>query len=181
MTPRRQLDRAREYATTHNLTLDDHSYRDLGVSGCKGKNRVEGALGAFIKAVDDGKVPAGSYLVRYLDGREVPTMSHAKHWTQSLVAAILRNPAVYGKFTQKSGGKGDDEAYYNTPIHKSVTNIFSGICYCPLCGSRLRFVRTRDAHHYLECLAAYTSKKGCSADRSPYKTVEVGFIYEMVS
>jgi hypothetical protein len=27
----RQLDRAREYATTHNLTLDDHSYRDLAV------------------------------------------------------------------------------------------------------------------------------------------------------
>jgi hypothetical protein len=32
----RQLDRAREYATTtHNLTLDDHSYRDLAVCGWK--------------------------------------------------------------------------------------------------------------------------------------------------
>lgn len=59
----RQLDRAREYATTHNLTLDDHSYRDLGVCGWKGKNRLEGAPGAFIKAVDDGKVPARLYLL----------------------------------------------------------------------------------------------------------------------
>jgi DNA invertase Pin-like site-specific DNA recombinase len=59
----RQLDAANAYAATHNLTLDTSTYRDLGISAFRSKNRVEGALGAFIEAVDEGKVPAGSFLL----------------------------------------------------------------------------------------------------------------------
>jgi DNA invertase Pin-like site-specific DNA recombinase len=60
---RRQLALARDYATKHALILDERSYEDLGISAFKGKNLIEGALGAFIKAVDDGLIQPGSYLV----------------------------------------------------------------------------------------------------------------------
>ena len=60
---RRQLDLANAYAEKHDLILDPLSYRDLGVSAFKGKNVHEGKLGLFIKAVDDGIIKPGSYLL----------------------------------------------------------------------------------------------------------------------
>lgn len=59
----RQLKLAEKYAEDHNLTLDTHSYRDLGVSAFQGKNAVEGKLGTFIKAVDNGIIKPGSFLL----------------------------------------------------------------------------------------------------------------------
>jgi DNA invertase Pin-like site-specific DNA recombinase len=59
----RQLDAATKYAHTHGLVLDPSRYTDLGVSAFRSKNRVEGALGAFIEAVDAGRIPKGSYLL----------------------------------------------------------------------------------------------------------------------
>lgn len=59
----RQLDAAQKYALAHDLTLDTSTYRDLGVSAFKSKNSESGALGAFIQAVDAGKVSKGSYLL----------------------------------------------------------------------------------------------------------------------
>jgi DNA invertase Pin-like site-specific DNA recombinase len=58
----RQLDAASRYAHTHGLVLDPSTYKDLGVSAFRSKN-VDGALGAFIEAVDAGKVAKGSYLL----------------------------------------------------------------------------------------------------------------------
>ncbi len=60
---RRQLKLATDYASKHNLVLDNHSYRDLGVSAFKGKNVIEGKLGTFLKAVDDGIIKPGSFLL----------------------------------------------------------------------------------------------------------------------
>jgi len=54
---------AREYAGKHSLALDERSYQDLGISAFKGKNVAEGALGAFLKAVDDKIIGRGSYLL----------------------------------------------------------------------------------------------------------------------
>ncbi len=59
----RQLELCRTYARSHNLILDDKSYRDLGVSAYKGVNAVDGNLGLFIQAVEEGKIPRGSYLL----------------------------------------------------------------------------------------------------------------------
>ncbi|MCR5881547.1 recombinase family protein [Rhizobacter sp. J219] len=59
----RQLKVAREYAEKHKLHLDESSYRDLGISAFKGKNVRDGALGAFLKAVEDGKVARNSILI----------------------------------------------------------------------------------------------------------------------
>lgn len=61
---RRQVEMAEEYAQKHKLKLSERSFRDLGVSGFRGKNTQEGAaLRAFITAVESGAVEKGSYLL----------------------------------------------------------------------------------------------------------------------
>jgi DNA invertase Pin-like site-specific DNA recombinase len=60
---RRQVALAREYAAKHGLILDERSYQDLGISAFKGKNAIEGALGAFLKAVDDRLIPKDAVLL----------------------------------------------------------------------------------------------------------------------
>lgn len=61
---RRQLDLARAYAARHGLVLDAGlSFRDLGMSAFHGRNVREGALKAFLDAVELGLVPRGSHLL----------------------------------------------------------------------------------------------------------------------
>ena len=61
---RRQLDAARSYAREHGLELDETlTFHDLGVSGFKGANATTGALRAFRRAVEEGRVEPGSYLL----------------------------------------------------------------------------------------------------------------------
>lgn len=60
---RRQNEAIQNYVRKHNLTLADLTFKDAGVSAFRGKNAVEGELAAFIKAVDDGIIPKGSYLL----------------------------------------------------------------------------------------------------------------------
>ena len=59
---RRQLEQSRRWADEHNVELDE-SLQDIGVSGFKGKNRTEGALGRFLDLVQHGKIERGSYLL----------------------------------------------------------------------------------------------------------------------
>jgi DNA invertase Pin-like site-specific DNA recombinase len=60
---RRQLEAARAYAGANGLTLDE-SLRDEGVSAYRGRHRDEkAALGAFLKRVEAGGIPKGSYLL----------------------------------------------------------------------------------------------------------------------
>ncbi|MGE0627901.1 MAG: recombinase family protein [Hyphomicrobiaceae bacterium] len=60
---RRQRDLAVNYCAEHGLELDGRSFQDMGISGFRGANVRSGALGAFLKAVDDGLVPPGSHLL----------------------------------------------------------------------------------------------------------------------
>lgn len=61
---RRQLEDSIAYAAARGLILDDKlNMRDLGVSAFRGANVEKGRLGAFIKAVDSGLVPSGSFLL----------------------------------------------------------------------------------------------------------------------
>jgi DNA invertase Pin-like site-specific DNA recombinase len=53
---RRQSTLAKQYAEKHGLTLDT-TITDAGISAFKGKNFKEGALGKFLKAIDDGLIP----------------------------------------------------------------------------------------------------------------------------
>jgi DNA invertase Pin-like site-specific DNA recombinase len=61
---RRQIDLAKRYAAKHGLALDDSlRLSDAGVSGFRGANVRRGALGQFLRAVDDGDVTEGSLLL----------------------------------------------------------------------------------------------------------------------
>lgn len=60
---RRQAALAKKFAEKHGLSLDSSTYQDLGVSAFKGKNAIEGKLGTFLKAVDEGAIPRGSILL----------------------------------------------------------------------------------------------------------------------
>jgi len=61
---RRQTAAAEAYARAQGLILDDTlRLSDEGLSGFSGANVRKGALGQFLRAVDDGLVPEGSYLL----------------------------------------------------------------------------------------------------------------------
>lgn len=62
---RRQTELAERYIAKHpEMELDTTlTLHDLGVSAFKGDNVKTGALGLFLKAVDDGLVPIGSFLL----------------------------------------------------------------------------------------------------------------------
>ncbi len=61
---RRQLEASTKYALEHNLTLDETlNVRDIGISAFKGSNVETGALGQFIVAIDEGRVPRDSFLL----------------------------------------------------------------------------------------------------------------------
>jgi DNA invertase Pin-like site-specific DNA recombinase len=50
---RRQIAMAEKYAADHHLKLDLHlSFRDLGVSAYRGRTAKEGALRAFLDAIE---------------------------------------------------------------------------------------------------------------------------------
>lgn len=63
-TEERQTDLAEEYAKARGLVLDtERNMRDAGVSGWSGRNVTDGALGAFIKAIEDKQIAPGSFLL----------------------------------------------------------------------------------------------------------------------
>jgi DNA invertase Pin-like site-specific DNA recombinase len=60
----RQTEKATKYAVEHGLTLDTElNMTDAGVSAFRGKNATTGALGGFLRAVESGYVPPGSFLL----------------------------------------------------------------------------------------------------------------------
>jgi Resolvase, N terminal domain len=59
---RRQLKLSDDYAKKHNLRIN-RTLTDKGISGFRGANLQQGALGAFIKAIDMKKVKPGSVLL----------------------------------------------------------------------------------------------------------------------
>lgn len=76
----RQLELSRQYAKEHGLDLDE-SMQDLGLSAFTGVHRTKGALGVFLRLVEDGKIPAGTVLlVENLDrlSREKPLKAIAQ-------------------------------------------------------------------------------------------------------
>jgi DNA invertase Pin-like site-specific DNA recombinase len=60
---RRQVEAAKAYCKRHGLTLDEHSFADLGVSGYHGGNATHGELAEFLDLVKSGRVPKGSVLL----------------------------------------------------------------------------------------------------------------------
>lgn len=61
---RRQTKAARDYATAHNLHLDENfSFEDLGTSAFRSKNSEQGKLKDFMSAVEQGAIPSDCYLL----------------------------------------------------------------------------------------------------------------------
>jgi DNA invertase Pin-like site-specific DNA recombinase len=61
---RRQWDAAKDYAERERLDLDQElTFHDLGVRSFRGDNVERGKLAAFRRAVEDGVVTSGSYLL----------------------------------------------------------------------------------------------------------------------
>lgn len=88
---RRQLEMAERYAFQHGLTLDTKlRMTDEGVSAYRAKNVRQGALGRFLRAIDDGHVEDGSYLlVESLD-----RVSRASPWDAMPVFQQIINAGV---------------------------------------------------------------------------------------
>ncbi|WP_394257165.1 recombinase family protein [Vibrio harveyi] len=61
---RRQTQLAQDYCDKHSLALSDQSFTDLGVSAFRSANTNEdNGLGQFLKALEQGVIPRGSYLL----------------------------------------------------------------------------------------------------------------------
>ena len=61
---RRQLDAGKAWAEKHGYTLDDSlKLLDKGISAFKGANAAKGKLGAFLAAVESGRVKPGAVLL----------------------------------------------------------------------------------------------------------------------
>lgn len=61
---RRQTELSQAYAEEHGLTLDTTlHFRDLGISAFDRSNIKRGALGAFLGAIEQGRVEPGSFLL----------------------------------------------------------------------------------------------------------------------
>lgn len=86
---RRQLEASSRYASEHGLILDDSlTMRDEGLSAFRSSHVRKGALGAFLDAVQAGRVAPGSYLlVESLDRLSRDTVLVALRQLMDLVEA----------------------------------------------------------------------------------------------
>ncbi|MEX0735735.1 MAG: recombinase family protein [Steroidobacteraceae bacterium] len=103
---RRQTALATDYALKHGLILDTElRLRDLGVSAFRSRNVATGALGVFLKAVDDGIVEPGSFLlVEALDRLSRENAYDAMLTLQNIinrdvtVVTLMGAPQIYSRF-----------------------------------------------------------------------------------
>lgn len=85
----RQLEATEKYASDNGLTLDTSIVlQDLGIPAFKGENIVNGALGEFVKLVENGNIQKGSVLiVENLDRLSRDKMSNALALFLSIINA----------------------------------------------------------------------------------------------
>lgn len=97
---RRQTKDTEQIALKLNLPLDDTlQLRDKGFSGFKGDNRTKGALGEFLKLVDENKIAVGSCLiVEHLDRLTREGLLEAIHL---LTGILLKGIDLYTAMDEK--------------------------------------------------------------------------------
>jgi DNA invertase Pin-like site-specific DNA recombinase len=85
---RRQWSAAQAYAERHNLELHHElTFHDMGVPAFRGANVERGKLAAFRRAVEDGRVVAGAYLL-------VEDFVLARTISRKLTDLLKRDPVV---------------------------------------------------------------------------------------
>lgn len=120
-------------------------------------------------------------------------------WTAPLVLRILKSESVIGHLVSPRTGE-RSENYYPTVIDKtlfdlvnadiasrrtqgagrkgeSVSNLFSGLTKCGVCGGRTRFNR-RGNNSYLQCLNQYNNA-GCDAPMHNYDAIEEEVLFRL--
>lgn len=106
----RQTDYAKRWAADHGLTLDESlTMRDEGLSAYHQKHIKNGALGVFMAAIDEGRIPQGSVLiVEGLDrlSRAEPILAQAQ-LAQIINAGITVVTASDGKQYNRERLKGN--------------------------------------------------------------------------
>ncbi len=115
---RRQVEMSDAYAEKHGLEIDASlRMTDLGKSAFTGKNLTEGALGAFVKEVEDGKVERGSYLlVESLDRLSRAVVPKALRLFLALVEAGITIVTL-----------ADERAYSEESLSNDMTDIIISI------------------------------------------------------
>lgn len=105
---RRQTKRSDDFAKKHGLTIVKN-YHDLGVSGFRGKNRALGQLGAFLEAVESGRIKKGSWLlVESLDRLSRDSVVEALPsflaiLKQGIVVATIQDQQIYDEQSVRDG------------------------------------------------------------------------------
>lgn len=114
---RRQTKMAQEWSDRTGVPLDtDFNLTDAGVSAYTGANRDVGNLGAFLRAVEDGTVPKGSWLlVESLDRLSREPVADALHAVQEIIRA-----GVTVVDLSDNGGQGRD---YNLTTLRSTDGL----------------------------------------------------------
>ena len=72
----RQSEAAQAFARERGLELAATTYNDLGVSAFRHKHAQTGALRAFLKAVEEGEIPSGSFLPCRKPGSHLTQFDH---------------------------------------------------------------------------------------------------------
>ena len=89
---RRQLKESENYAKENGLTLDTTiNLKDLGLSAFHGAHKTKGALGGFLKQIEEGKIEKGSVLiVENLDRLSREQISEALMQFMNIINAGIR-------------------------------------------------------------------------------------------
>lgn len=113
-------------------------------------------------------------------------------WDQGAVGNVLGNHAVYGRKDLT-----DEDDYWPPIMSKDkfmtaqdavrgrkwkganrdgIPNLFAGLAFCAICGSRVRLLPTGNGYYYLKCTRA-ADEKTCRAKMFPYGPCETAFVY----
>lgn len=110
---RRQTELAEQYAARKGLVLDaDLKMTDLGVSAFRAANVRQGALGAFLRACEDGLVPRGSYLLV----EDLDRVSRADPWEALPVLQQIINSDVTLVVLKGEGKEWSRESVKGNPL-----------------------------------------------------------------
>lgn len=134
-------------------------------------------------------------IANILNNEKVPVLQWAKKWDQGAVGGVLGNHAVYGR---KDRTNEDD--YWPPIISKEkfmaaqdsirgrkwkgankagIPNLFAGLAFCGICGSRMRYIPSSTGHPYMRCQRA-VDDKSCRGKLFPYASCELGFLYTVM-
>ncbi|MEX0681003.1 MAG: recombinase family protein [Balneolales bacterium] len=119
---RRQTQYSEEVASKLGLTLDTSlALTDKGLSGYKGDHRTKGALGIFLKLVEDGEIPTGSVLIiEALDRLSREGMLEASHL---MMGILLKGIDIYTAIDDKHFKK---DTYDLADLIISATKLMAG-------------------------------------------------------